>query len=443
MNAIEDRLRDAYRAAADTIPPEAATRLASVVPASRADRQHRPGRPSLGARILIPAAAATAVLAIVAGLVTVAGRHSAAPVVRRQSGTAVGHEVSLGPITPSPSPGHYFLALENNGQGSVYDPLAVYSALTGHLIAALSTPRSPVQPDAAAALGDGSTFIVASTTVTGNRAWCSGTSRLYRLRLAADGRPASLDPLALPAIHGAVESLSATPDGSTVAYTALVCDLPLYGTSVLGVVDTATGQLRQWTWVKPGVLVDSLSLSADGRVLTYLWQRNKVVNSTEGRTLPPWTISQLPVTAAPGRAKAVSTNLTGGPGTFATPAAYRQQAGNVTQDTPGAAVATTDGETVYYCQQVPDHQPGSTSLADYGLIAVRAFDTATRATATLGTVSGFGGCMLAMSAEELLLIVQNDANVPVSSIYRLDPQSPAAAPVRIPDPGNIFDLAAW
>jgi hypothetical protein len=418
MNAIEERLRDAYRAAAQTIPPEAVDGQAWV-PRSR----------PRAARVVVPAAAAVAVLAI-AGLVTVAVRP--APPTRHVTRATGATPVSLGQVAPSAGPSRYFLALENNGQGSVYDPLAVYSARTGRLVAALSTPRSAVQPDAAVALGDGSTFIVAETTGPSTKAVCAGTSRLYRLRLAADGRPVSLDPLALPAIAGYVDTLAATPDGSTIAYDSLICDLPLYGTSVLGVMNTATGQARQWTWPKPGVSASWLSLSTNGRILTYLWQRNKVVTKYEGRVLPAWTLSQLPAASSAGRAITLSTTLTSGPGTISVPARYRSEFGRTTEDPPAAV--TADGRTVYYCMQVPDNATTSSPVG-YGLIAVREYDVATRATTTLRTFSGQGYCYLFMSGGELLVGAANGANIPRTSLFRLDPKSRAVTSVA--DPGNV------
>jgi hypothetical protein len=418
MNAIEERLRDAYRAAAQTIPPEAVSGLA-----------RRPRSRPRTRRFLVPAAATVAVLAV-AGLVTVAARH--APPIRPTMPAASATPVSLGPVTSSASPARYFLAMENNGQGSVYDPLAVYSARTGRLIAALSTLRSAVQPDAAVALGDGSTFIVADTTGPSTKAACAGTSRLYRLRLAGDGQPVSLDPLELPAIAGNVYALAATPDGATITYASSVCDLPLTGTSVIGVMNTATGRARQWTWPKPGVTVSWLSLSADGRILTYLWQRNEIVTSYEGQTLPAWTISQLPAAAVAGRASAVSRNLTGGSGTIPTPARYRAQLGRSMHYLPAAV--TSDGRTLYYCVQVPDKASAS-SLADYGLMAVRQYDVATRATTTLHTFSGQGYCYLSMSGGQLLVGVVNGANIPRTSLFRLDPKSHAVTSVG--DPGNV------
>ncbi|HUB40351.1 MAG TPA: hypothetical protein VMA72_15995 [Streptosporangiaceae bacterium] len=418
MNAIEERLRDAYRAAAQTIPPEAVGTLA---------RRPRPRpRPR---RFLVPAAATVAVLAV-AGLVTVVARN--APPARRPMPAASATPVSLGPVTLSARPSRYFVAFENNGQGSVYDPLAVYSARTGRLVAALSTPRSAVQPNAAVALGDGRTFIVADTEGPSNKAVCAGTTRLYRLRLAADGQPASLDPLALPAIAGYVDTLTATPDGGTIGYDSLVCDLPLYGTSVIGVVNTATGKVRQWTWRKPGVLASSLSLSADGRSLTYLWSRNEVVTRYEGRTLAPWTISQLPAAAAAGRASAVSRSLISGSGTLPTPVRYQAALGRTLRYLPAAV--TADGRTLYYCVQVPDKSAAS-SPAGYGMMAVREYHAATRATTTVHTFSGRGYCYLSMSGGQLLVGVVNGANIPRTSIFRLDPRSDAVTSVG--DPRNV------
>jgi hypothetical protein len=418
MNTLEERLRDAYRAAAQTIPPEAVSGLA-----------RRPRSRPRARRFLAPAAATVAVLAV-AGLVTVAARH--APPIRPPVPAASPTPVSLGPVTSSASPSRYFLAMENNGQGSVYDPLAVYSARTGRLIAALSTPRSAVQPDAAVALGDGRTFIVAETTGPSAKAVCAGTSRLYRLRLAADGQPVSLDPLALPAIAGYVDTLAATPDGSTIAYDSLICDLPLYGTSVIGVMNTATGEAREWTWPKPGVTASSLSLSADGRILTYLWQRNEVVTSYGGRTLPAWTISQLPTAAAAGRASAVSRALFGGQGTIPIPWRYRAKLGRAMVNTP--AVVTADGRTLYYCIQAPDKAPAS-SAANYGLIVVREYHLATQATTTLHTFGGQGYCYMSMSRGQLLVGVVNGANIPRTSLFRLDPKSQAV--ISVGDPRNV------
>jgi hypothetical protein len=421
VNTIEDRLRDAYQAAAATIPPEATDRLtyppqAACAPPVTAQRRRR---------ALVPVAAAAAVLAV-AGLVTLAARPTPGP-ARLAAGTS---PVPLGVVTPSARPSRYFLAFENNGQGSVYDPLAVYSAQTGRLIAALSGPRSAVQPGAAAALGDGSTFVVAATTGPATKAACAGQSRLYRLRLAGDGQPASLDPLALPAIAGNVYALAATPDGRTIAYDSSVCDLPMAGMSVLGVMSSTTGRARRWTWPKPGLDVSWLSLSADGRILTYLWQRNEIETSYSGRTGPAWTISQLPVTSASGPGSAISTTLTSGSGTIAIPARYSVGRSMIYY----ASAVTTGGRTVDYCVQVPERAIAGT-FAGYGLMAVREYQVATRTTTTLRTFSGQGYCYLSTSGGQLLVGLVSGPPRLRSSLFRLDLRSRAVTPV--PDPADV------
>jgi hypothetical protein len=60
---------------------------------------------------------------------------------------------------------------------------------------------------------------------------------------------------------------------------------------------------------------------------------------------------------------------------------------------------------------------------------------ATRATTTLHTFSGQGYCYLSMSRGQLLVGVVNGANVPRSSLFRLDPKSRAVTSVG--DPGNV------
>src|SRR5258706_7034271 len=91
------------------------------------------------------------------------------------------------------------------------------------------------------------TFIVSNSTGTGTRAACHNATRLYRLDLSGQGLPGLLTRLALPVIHGDVTALAATPDGRKVAYVTSACHLPFERVSVLGVINTATGQRKQWT----------------------------------------------------------------------------------------------------------------------------------------------------------------------------------------------------
>jgi hypothetical protein len=74
VNTLEDRLRDAYRAAAETVRPEAILPGAILSPPDHARRRaRRTGRTGPGPsriRVLIPLAAAVAVIAV-AGVVAV------------------------------------------------------------------------------------------------------------------------------------------------------------------------------------------------------------------------------------------------------------------------------------------------------------------------------------------------------------------------------------
>jgi DNA-binding beta-propeller fold protein YncE len=102
VNTIEDRLRNAYRAATEIIPPD-------TIPAlpERATRPMRPKTRSRRARFLIPMAAAAAVVALAAGIPAVTGafgKGSATPrpeaVPKAPTGTAYVINSAGGTVTP-------------------------------------------------------------------------------------------------------------------------------------------------------------------------------------------------------------------------------------------------------------------------------------------------------------------------------------------------------
>ncbi|HTZ29223.1 MAG TPA: hypothetical protein VMC83_34805, partial [Streptosporangiaceae bacterium] len=99
MNTLEDRLRDAYRAAAETVRPETIHQDAILSPPDHARRRTRrtgqAGRAGHGAswrRLLIPLAAAVAVIAVAAVVAVLLPR--AAPGLGRGKPTT-------GPATPT------------------------------------------------------------------------------------------------------------------------------------------------------------------------------------------------------------------------------------------------------------------------------------------------------------------------------------------------------
>jgi hypothetical protein len=285
MSTLEDRLRDAFRADADMVRPE-------DIPQAPPPRRARPasGRPgSLRARLVIPLAAAAAVIALVTGL------SLAAP---QRSGSLPGPGSSGQPSVPAPSPSPSAGPLPeptlaaNASQGvpasapapgvprsyvTVYvaasdeaDYIVVRDTATGKVTGRINPPDSTVFAGLAATAGD-RTFITAIET----GAPCSPV-QLYQFQLNQRGVPGPLEPLQI-ALPGGVPQgqgdLAITPDGRTIAYESGVCGATLDEDEV-GVINLATRQAR--VWAVPLALANSgewpsmdLSLSADGGLLSY------------------------------------------------------------------------------------------------------------------------------------------------------------------------------
>jgi len=259
VKTLEDRLRDAYRAAAETVRPETVTlRPARPLPGHDRGQAGRPKGGRSRSRWLVAAAAAAAVIAVVAAVAALLPRAAPGP--------------DAGLSTPD-----FFVAL-NYRQ---HPPMFVVNATTGARGAPISLPFPATDLDAVAT-SDGQTFVVAAT----QPGRCRTT--LYRFSLSADGTPTAMT--AFTTVPGIVQdpwAMAVSGNGQTVAYYSLVC-----GQSVrvraprafLAVVHTVTGQVKQWTFenVAGSGAVNlsgtpyarasgfgSLSISADGRVVVY------------------------------------------------------------------------------------------------------------------------------------------------------------------------------
>jgi hypothetical protein len=414
VNTIEDRLRDAYHAAAETIRPETIGSEA-VHPLGTEDMQRvRPARRLArhGARALIPLGAATGV-AVIAVAVSMA-RPGPVP-THRQAGT--GHfTVPSGPSTPNlgylkaaAGPPRFFLAIEDNGGGSPYEPLAVFSASTGRELTALSTPRSRIQPDAAAATRDDRTFVVASTTGPAAGSACQGWTSLYRLRLTSLGRLASLIRLAVPPIRGAVDELVVTPDGRTAAYAGSSCKQFLPVSNAIGVVDIASKQARQWAWPGRGQAVDTLAISADGREVTY-GASPVIGQGDEVHVSSMVDVSRMPADTPSG-----------------SPAPDSHLVMRIGAEPFAPAVATANGVNLYYCalaNPAVDH-----------VIALREYNVSTGATTVLAHFDGGSFCQLGMSGHYLLLGYSAGLQGTSSKLLvRYDLSTGASRPVPRPRP---------
>jgi hypothetical protein len=367
VNTLEDRLRDAYRGAAETVRPETVRALGDPAARATTGAGRRPGRRH---RVLIPLAAATAVTA---GAVLAA--------------------VLLPPTGPSRHPGHhrttatpvsrypkFFVAMTGNGYS-----LGVRNATTGALVAKVSPPQHGAT-FAAVATGNGRTFVAA--------VWRSGVcaTRFYRFRLTRGGAATALTPYAVPVLRQLVQDIAVSKTGRTFAYYTQLCTgspIPSY----LAVTNIGTGQTRRWS--VPGQAdVGSLSLSATGHLLGYRIAPTKLFKSVA---------RVLPADAAPGTAAQRSR-------TVARPGRFGQAA-----DFSAAAVAP-DARALYFTTN-----PLGAALAKHLAWQLRATDLAAGRSHVLAAFAGLPYAMaIDPSGRYLLLQSELGRNLSTPRLARLD-----------------------
>jgi hypothetical protein len=288
VSTLENRLRDAFRADADTVSPDSVPDFAGM--------QSKPvaGRASL----ITPVAAAIAIMAIAAG---VAGTSSllhgraqqprSAPSSGRQ---ATPRKALIGPL-PSPhrvSPAQVaagplpvpvlgedgqqapravaafasaagvprFFVTDESGIGPHADQLVVRDSLTGKIVGTVAPPTGQFFGSVA---GAGNRTFVAAVMPTGGRC----VNQLYQFQLNASGQPGPLTALhvAVPGNFSETDTLAVTPDGRTIAYATYICG---QGRGEFGVIDLATRRVRVWSAAGLTFPV-GLSLSANGRLLAF------------------------------------------------------------------------------------------------------------------------------------------------------------------------------
>lgn len=345
MNTLEDRLRDAYRAAAETVRPEEILSGAILSPPDHARRRaRRTGRAGPGAsrrRVLMPLAAAAAVLAVVATVAVLLPR--AVPGLGRGR-SADGRTTPTLLTTPA-----YFVELNWSQHPSMF----VASATTGAQGARISLPF-PSTDLTSVATGDGQTFVVAATAPG------SSSTSLYRFSLAANGTPSPMTPFTK--VTGQISDpwdMAVSANGEFIAYRTMTTDevatprRPQHG--YLAVLDTVTGQTKQWTFhtAAYGFMTGTgnVSISASGSVVGF---GNEVVDTS----------------AAPGslaaRGRVVATDGEFGPSTIV-----------------GSLNVSPDGRTTYFATfRTANDKPVWSSWQ------LRAFDLATGQTRL---IRGFPG----------------------------------------------------
>lgn len=280
MNNLEDQLRDAFRAAADTVREDKVlansqylTRRPKRVRLPGFTRGTRGARPGRHRGWMQPVAAAVAVVAVatmsllVPHLLPSPGQGQAQghtgsgtpPAASGSAAPALPNSTALGPLGPK------FMVLVG-----VDAPLArIQAAATGTVTGTVPVPRGSKNWVAAAAVGNGSTFVLAAED--GNQ----GGTRFYRLSLTADGKEASLTRLKAPTIPGypntgitPYQPLAVSANGHLVAFATLINNSHGPVSQQIVAFNVVTGTTRRWT--APDLPhIAGLSLSANGTQLAF------------------------------------------------------------------------------------------------------------------------------------------------------------------------------
>ena len=402
MNTLEDRLREAYRAAAETVRPQIVLRhAAGAVPG--ADVQTREPGPARSTgrrrprnRLLIPLAAAAAVAAVATTVAVLLPR--AAPGLGQGTGTSPAQLTTPG----------FFVAI-NDPQLTPQASLIVVNATTGRQGARISLPF-PARDLSDVATGDGQTFVVAAVSPR------SCSTSLYRFSLDAEGTPSTLTEFTT--ITGWIDgpwSMAVSANGQ-IAYVTAACPgrqaklpSPLdRARGSLCVLNTVTGQTRQWTFQVPGLTTNpqgNLTTNPQGKASITITQENLSI-SADGSVIS-FGDRVLDTSAAPGPLDARS-RVVVQPGEF----------GQSTIPPLGLTVAP-DGKAVYFATFNPHDNPVAASWQ------LRVVDLATGQTRLVGSFPGTSGAPIAGAVD------------PTGRYLVIEPGRPGAAPATL----AVLDLA--
>ena len=264
MNMIEERIRAAARAAAETVAPDSVPPL--ELPAAPRRRWLRGGRTAGATRTpwavrLAPVAAALAVIAIVITMVTV--RHT------ENRPSATGSSLVAPPGVPAGPPVSSYV---RSGQVPPYYVTATETDAVVHLTvsgASVATIRPSLPGGTMVAVttaGDGRTFVL------GEQGQDRKAVTFYQFRLGSSGRPGALTRLPMSvADEKRMTGLALSPDGISLA----IAVAPGGGVQQVRLYPVHGGPARTWS-ATGGTIGDrftsrSLSWSASQRTLAFNW----------------------------------------------------------------------------------------------------------------------------------------------------------------------------
>ena len=180
MTSIEDRLADAYRAAAETVARGSLRplgELGAVISPRHETAGRRRAQRRARFRLIAPLAAATA-MALVAVALALAGNGGPAG-----HGRGTPARLPGGPPAPSPP---YFIGLYSDPGNDLFSDLAVYDAATGAVVNDLASRTRGLTFTAVAATASSTEFLAAAEPASGGGIGCGAT--IYAIKLTAAGR---------------------------------------------------------------------------------------------------------------------------------------------------------------------------------------------------------------------------------------------------------------
>ena len=261
MNLIEDRIRAAARAAAETVAPDSVPPL--ELPAAPRRRWLRGGRTAGATRTpwavrLAPVAAALAVIAIVITMVTV--RHTESRPSATGSSLVAPPGVPAGPpvssyVRSGQVPPYYVTATETDA--------VVHLTVSGASVATIRPSLPGGTMVAVTTAGDGRTFVL------GEQGQDRKAVTFYQFRLGSSGRPGALSRLPMSVTDGkTMTGLALSPDGTKLA----IAVVPGGGVQQVRLYPVHGGQARTWSATGGGPYGATwLSWPASQRTLAFNW----------------------------------------------------------------------------------------------------------------------------------------------------------------------------
>ncbi len=285
MNTIEERIRAATRAAADTVPPDSVPPL-ELPEGGPARFRWRHARSSGTARAawLAPAAAATAMIVIAVSVVAVsrttrtsaaAPEPTAAGPGSLTAGPPASSYVASGQVPP------YYVAITSHGNPNLNPSYAVVQETVSGKTLATITPSVPGGTIVAVtAAADDRTFVLdeqhwVKPESSANQSFQART--FYLVRLSATGRPGPPEKLDMSVPAGAMMTgFALSPDGGRLAIAVEPNDVKNdLNLQEVRLYTLASG--TEDTWSADGTIgsgpddARSLSWTADGRTLAFDW----------------------------------------------------------------------------------------------------------------------------------------------------------------------------